>query len=329
MELRRICIVHNPGAGRRSGGALTRSVAQRLREMGHAVRVDATHAPGHASELAERAISDGFDLVVAAGGDGTVSEVLQPLAGTSVIMGAIPAGTVNLWATEAGLPAQADSLARLFSAGHARSMDVGRVGDRRFLLMASLGLDAAAVQAMNLQLKRRIGRLAYGVSVLSLGAKYRGTPVRISLDGRVVNCTALVMVVGNTRRYAGPFFATPHAIADDGMLDVAVLRGDGVLEGLGQLGAIMTRSPALRRSMLYGRARVIEVESERPIPMQVDGDFYGFAPARFEALPSALRVVTGVPQAGLFGREVTGESDMGHMMLTAGLEHGARHAEAG
>lgn len=302
MDLRRVCIVHNPGAGHASRRELTQDVARRLRSMGHEVRVDVTRATGHGSDLASRAIRDGYDLVVAAGGDGTVNEVMQPLVGTGVILGAIPAGTVNLWATEAGLPARAGALAALLSAGDVRQVDVGRVGGRRFLLMASLGIDAATVQGLNLELKRRFGRLAYGASFLSMAPKYRGTKVRILLDGKVECCTALMVVVGNTRRYAGPFRATNHAIADDGMLDIAVLRGDTVQDGLSQLAAIISGASILRRSLLYGRARVIEVESESAIPLQVDGEFHGFAPARFEALPCALRVVTGVPESGLFGR---------------------------
>lgn len=300
VDRRRVLIVHNPVAGRRARRGLTGAVARRLCAMGHEVRVDVTRGPGHGSELASRAIGEHFDLVVAAGGDGTVNEILQPLAGTDVVMGAIPVGTVNLWAAEAGLPLEPKSLADVLSFGEVQRIDVGQVGPRRFLLMASLGLDAATVQALNLNIKKRFGRLAYGASFLSVAYKYRGCELQLSLDGKLIHCTALMLVVGNTRRYAGPFLATPHAVADDGMLDVAVIQGDGILDGLGQLGAIVCGSAALRRSMLYGRARVIEVESLSPIPLQVDGDFHGFAPARFETLPGALRVAIGRPAAGLF-----------------------------
>jgi diacylglycerol kinase (ATP) len=268
--------------------------------MGHDVRLEATRGPGHGSDLAEGAVREGYELVVAAGGDGTVNEVVQPLVGTHVAMGAIPIGTVNLWAAEAGLPAQADLLAGVLSRGDTRRIDVGRVGGRCFLLMASLGLDAATVQGLDVTLKRRVGRLAYGASFLSLASGYRGSRLRISLDGKELRCTALVLVVGNTRRYAGPFLATPHAIIDDGMLDIAVLRGDGILDSLGQLGAIVSRSTALRRSMLYGRASTIDIQSEAPIPLQVDGEFLGYAPARIETLPAALSVVVGTPKYGLF-----------------------------
>lgn len=329
MVLRRVCIVHNPEAGPASHRQLTGVVASRLREIGHEVRVDLTRGPGHGTDLAERALHDGFNLVVAAGGDGTVNEVLQPLAGSDAILGVIPAGTVNLWATEAGLPARPDALARLLSAGDVRRIDVGRVGGRRFLLMASVGLDAATVQGLNLALKRRVGRLAYGASFLTLATRYRGSAVNISLDGRIVRCTALALVVGNTRRYAGPFLATNHAVADDGMLDVVVVRGETILDGVGQLGAIASGFSALRQRLLYGRARVVVVESETAIPLQVDGDFHGFAPARFETLPCALRVLTGVPEPGLFAGNAPATVVARRAAAAGRNEEGARRVEAG
>jgi diacylglycerol kinase family enzyme len=94
------------------------------------------------------------------------------------------------------------------------------------------------------------------------------------------------------------------------MLDVAVLRGDRILDSLGQLGAIVSRSTALRRSMLYGRARTIDIQSEAPIPLQVDGEFLGYAPARFETLPAALSVIVGTPEYGLFKAVPEGQRAM-------------------
>jgi YegS/Rv2252/BmrU family lipid kinase len=259
----------------------------------------------HATKLAQRAVDSGCELVVAAGGDGTLNEVLQALAGTNAILGVVPVGTVNLWAAEAGLPASADELVQLFHALQPRRVDVGLAGDRHFLLMASIGLDAAAVQTVDARLKQKIGRWAYAVSLARLAGKYKGSDIRVSIDGTAIRSTALMMVIGNTRRYAGRLQVTPDAIADDGLLDLVVVRGGRVWNGLPQVVAVLTGIPALRRSLLHGRARTIEVDSEEPLPIQIDGDFYGFTPVRLGVQPGALRVIVG-PRAtpGLFAAEL-------------------------
>ncbi|MDB5059075.1 MAG: diacylglycerol kinase catalytic region [Chloroflexi bacterium] len=293
MTLHKVGIIHNPIAGRPATNPLVGSVASGLMALGHEVTIWVTEGRGHASELAQLAVDSGYELVIAAGGDGTINEVLQALSGTNVILGVIPIGTVNLWAAEAGLPARADLLMRLFHEQPVRRVDVGVAGDRRFLLMASVGLDAAVVQAVATQLKRRIGRWAYAVSLSGLAPAYRGGDVRLSLDGKVLHVRPLMMVIGNTRRYAGRLQGTPHAIADDGLLDLVALTGGRVWNGLPQVAAVMTGIPALRRSMLQRRARSIEIDAEVPLPIQVDGDFYGVTPVRISVLPGALRVIVG------------------------------------
>jgi diacylglycerol kinase family enzyme len=204
-------------------------------------------------------------------------------------------------------------LAQLIDEPMVCRVDVGTVGDRRFLLMASLGIDAAVVQGVATRLKRTIGRWAYALTLTGLAAGYRGAEVRLALDGREVRCTALMVLLGNTRRYAGRFRTTPLAIADDGMLDIVVLQGGRIWEGLPQAGAMLAGIPALRRSVLQSRARLVEIDSDVPLPIQVDGDFYGFTPARFEVIPRALHVLVGPGRApGLFS-DVADEHEVGNL----------------
>jgi len=299
---RQALIINNPASGRPGAHRAVYRVALGMRAAGWHVDVEATTRRGHATILAAHAAAAGLPLVVAAGGDGTVNEVLQALVGTGTALGVVPVGTVNLWAAEARIPYDTDRLVALLSGPSRRLVDVGLAGTRHFLLMAGLGLDAAVVQAVPAALKRRIGRWAYAVAGMEIAGRYAGTPVRVRLDGQELRCTLLMMVVGNTRRYAGSFRVTPHAVADDGRLDVCIIRGEHPYTSLPQLGAGLAGLSLLRHSVVRARAARIEVLPESAIPMQVDGDFAGLAPLHISVCPRSLLVAApNDHRNGLFG----------------------------
>lgn len=299
---RHVLIINNPASGRPGAHRAVSRVAIGMRAAGWRVDIEATTHRGHATILAAQATLAGIPLVVAAGGDGTVNEVLQALVGTGTALGVVPVGTVNLWAAEAGIPFDTDGLVALLSGSSHRLVDVGLAGSRHFLLMAGLGFDAAVVQAVPAALKRRLGRWAYAVAGVEIAGRYAGTPVRLRLDGREVRCTLLMMVVGNTRRYAGSFRATPHAVADDGQLDVCIIRGEHPYCSLPQLGAGLTGLSLLRHSVMRARAAQIEVLPESGLPMQIDGDFAGLAPMYISVRPRSLLVAAPNDRRnGLFG----------------------------
>lgn len=299
-QLRRAVIIHNPISGRPQGHQVVGGVAARLRRLGWQVEVAMTQQRGDGTRLAAQAVREGFPLVVAAGGDGTVNEVMQPLVGTRTALGVLPVGTVNLWAAETMTPADPEALATLLARCRTRWVDVGRIGDRYFLLMVSLGFDAAVVSVVNLELKRRFGRLSYALVAGNLAPTYRGTPITLRLDGRERRMTVLVLLVGNTRRYGGRWQPIPQAIADDGLFDVLAVRGERVWSGLPQMGALLGGG-RWRRGLFQARAAEIEVESEVVVPVQMDGDAAGGTPVRITALARALRVVVGENRHGLFG----------------------------
>lgn len=299
---RQVLIIHNPASGRPGPHRAVYRVALGMRAAGWRVDVEATARRGHTTILAAQAAAVGIPLVVAAGGDGTVNKVLQTLVGTRTALGVLPVGTVNLWAAEARIPGDADRLVALLSSPSRRLVDVGLAGSRYFLLMAGLGFDAAVVQVVPAGLKRRIGRWAYAVAGAEIAGRYAGTPVRLRLDGRELRCTLLMMVIGNTRRYAGGFRATPRAVADDGHLDVCIIRGEHPFGSLPQLGAGLAGLSLLRHGVVRARVARIDMLPESGIPMQVDGDFAGFAPTHFSVRPQSLRVAApNDHRNGLFG----------------------------
>ncbi|MGH2346175.1 MAG: diacylglycerol/lipid kinase family protein, partial [Chloroflexota bacterium] len=272
-----------------------------LRKLDRQVEVELTRGVGHATALAAQAVRERYPLVVAAGGDGTLNEVLQPLVGTGVGLGVLALGTVNLWARETCAPANPEALAELLDRGPFRWVDVGQAGSRYFLLMAGLGFDAAVVAGLSTALKRRLGRAAYALAAARLAPFYRGSRIRLRLDGHEERMTALLVLVSNTRRYGGNWQAIPHAVADDGLLDVLVIRGERFWTGVPQVGALLGGARR-RHAVFQKRAAEIVVEAERMLPMQVDGDGAGLpAATRIVTVPRALRVLVAENPYGLFG----------------------------
>ena len=300
---RRALIIHNPVSGRARSHRLVGDVASRLRGRGWTIDVATTRRGGDATSLALRAVRDHYPLVVAAGGDGTINEVLQPLVGTRVTLGVLPVGTVNLWAAEAGIPSSPAALAVLLDRRSERLVDVGQIGSRYFLLMASVGFDAAVVAAVSGPLKQRFGRFSYAVAAGNLALGYRGTRIRLRLDGRETQMNILMLLIGNTRRYAGNWQPIRQAIADDGALDVLAIRGNHMWSGIPQVGSLFRASANQWPALFRSRASEIEIESEVPIPVQMDGDAAGSTPARVIAVRRALRVVVGGNGGGLFGAD--------------------------
>jgi diacylglycerol kinase (ATP) len=296
-----VLIIHNPVSGRKGAHGMVSGLAASLRQLGREVRVVPTRQAGDATAIAAQAVRDHCSLVVAAGGDGTVNEVIQSLVGTDVVLGVLPVGTVNLWAAETGMPSDPAIIAALLNGRSARKVDVGLAGSRYFLLMAGLGFDAAVVANVSGPLKRRLGRAAYAVVAGKLAPFYRGTRICLSLDGREERMTVLQVLIGNTRRYAGSWQPSPAAIADDGLLDVVVITGDRFWAGVPQLGALFPGGARLSRSVFRIRATEIMIESNPRLPMQLDGDSANYSADRIVAVRRALNVVVAGNSGGLFG----------------------------
>lgn len=288
-EIRRVLIVFNPIAGQAGSFEQDILLARDIwRRHGWSVDLQPTAGPGDGARIAREAAAQGYDVVVAAGGDGTVNEVANGLAGTRTALAALPVGTVNVWVREIGLPLQPRAAAEALLVAQVRAVDLGRAGGRYFLLMAGVGFDAAVTAEVRAAEKRRLGVFAYVLRALELAWRFQGTRARVVLDGKVVRGRVLMVVVGNSQLYGGVLKVTPRASLDDGLLDVCVIKGNSLLSAPLRLVSIMLQRYTLDPTIEYHRARYVEVLSRRPLPVQVDGDHIGQTPMRFEAVPGAL-----------------------------------------
>jgi YegS/Rv2252/BmrU family lipid kinase len=285
----RALIVFNPIAGQAASLEQDLRAARDLwREHGWSVDVRPTAGPGDGTRIAREAADQGYDIVVAAGGDGTVNEVVNGLAGTQTALAALPVGTVNVWVRELGLPMQPRAAAEALLQAQRRAIDLGRAGDRYFLLMCGIGFDAAVTAEVRADEKRKLGVLAYFKSALGVIGRYRGIPARITVDGRTIRGRVLLTVLGNSQLYGGVVKITARASLDDGLLDVCVIKGNSLWSAPFRIISIVTQRYNLDPKIEYHRAREVKIAARRPLPVQVDGDHIGYTPMSFAAVPGAL-----------------------------------------
>lgn len=336
-----VLIVFNPNAGQALvvQQALERA-ASLWRQHGWQVALQPTVCAGDATQIAKAASARGVDIVVAAGGDGTVNEVINGLVGSETAMAVLPAGTVNIWAREMGLAMDVQKAAAAMLLAQWRQIDVGRVRsmfprtrrlsrkrvarpkeplvDRYFLLMAGVGFDAAVTALINPLEKKRLGAIAYVKQAVQMAWNYRGSKVALRVDGQKKRGRFLMAVVGNSQLYGGVMKFTHNALVDDGLLDICVIQGRSMLQAPLRLVSIFSRSHHRDARIKYYQAKQIQFLSRKPIPVQVDGDYLGMTPLLFEVVPRSLWVLVppnadqslwtnAVPP--LTGQSIPGESD--------------------
>lgn len=270
----RACLITNPRSGH--GGVDLSAVLPVLRAHGWEPVVRQKLRGGQATELARDAVREGYDVVVNCGGDGTLREIVDGVAGSRIAVGLIPGGTENLWARELGIARRLDVAAMQLIGAARRRVDVGHLRingaqGRHFLLMAGLGFDGAVMARVSKPLKNRVGPLAVGLAALRALPSFAAVPLHVELDGVAWDGRVTQLVVGNTRRYGGFTALTPDAYVDDGQLDVCLISAAGPINTGRQAAALLLgHHPSAATAQVY-RATHIVVRAPAPLPMQIDG----------------------------------------------------------
>ncbi len=293
----RICVIFNPTAK----GNKARLFRKRLDEIGAACALKQTVAAGDARKLAAEAVSEGFDTIVAAGGDGTVNEVLNGLGDAPdgfarARLGVLPLGTVNVFARELGLPLKIDAGWRTIQAGRETRIDLPRVeyldkgkpAKRYFAQLAGAGLDAHAIELVNWPLKKKIGPLAYVISGLNA---LLHLPSKITVTNGGHTSTGELVLVGNGRLYGGPFRIFPQASLRDGVLDVCVFPRANWLTLARCAPGLLLAGKLPLDSTENLRAEAFTLTATTPTALEADGELLGHLPATFSVERGRLRVV--------------------------------------
>lgn len=283
----RALAIVNPAAGGGTARADVEAVLDLLREPFETIDVVET-GPEHptATELGERTVREGYQAVIAAGGDGTVGAVARALVDTEVALGILPFGTYMNIARAVGIPREdRRAAAQVIAAGNIRAIDVGEVAGQVFFEAAGIGLDADAFTA-----GRAIQRGDRGFAIAALGAilRRRGVRVRIDVDGRVRSHRILQAVVSNGPWYGWGFEVAPGARVDDGKLDLVVF-GDNKLRVLREMVAAAIDRDRPAHGRRYRGAR-ITLSATRELTVHADGLIVGNLPQTFTVRPKALKV---------------------------------------
>jgi YegS/Rv2252/BmrU family lipid kinase len=307
-ERKEALVIVNPAAHNLPKERRILEAQEWLNSRGWTVMWVETQAPGDATAMAAGAAERGVPLVWVCGGDGTLNEAVNGLAGSQTALAVIPAGTVNLWARELRIHRKKPATAvQLAAEGERRLIDVGLAGDRYFLCMASYGIDAAVTAHVSHRLKGRLGAAAYAVASLREALRYRGTEMTLRMDsGEEIATQALMVIAANARQYAGLTQITPEAVVDDGLLDIRVFVGHGRLAIILHALRTLFRLHRGSRRVIYRRSSTLGLEWEAAPPLQLDGDFVPESPKSVRVVPGALWVA--LPK-GLRGSLITGPPD--------------------
>jgi diacylglycerol kinase (ATP) len=245
-------------------------------------------ASGDAERLAREAEAD-FDVIVAAGGDGTCNSVANGMAGSPRGMAVLPFGTANVLAREIGLPRRPEPLAELIATGQARPIWPGRVDGRLFLTVAGSGFDAETVVLVNPWLKRHLGRFAFAWAIVKLWWRYRASELCVEIDG--VGHPATTVIAANGRFYAGPYLIAPQGDLAEPMLEFALFRRSGRVAVLRYLAALLLGRLPQRDDITFLRSRGALVSSAAFLPVQADGEIVARLPAAFAVAGRPLLLI--------------------------------------
>jgi diacylglycerol kinase family enzyme len=281
-----VAILANPRAGADPSRRLVETFARRLQARGLTPLVC-----WHRRELSEAVASgkEGLRCVVAAGGDGTLLEVLNRAPGLPVAL--LPLGTENLAARYCGVTRCAGTLADVIAAGRLQEIDVARANERTFCLMASAGFDAAVVHRVHRRRRGHITRLSYALPIVQLLQDYRFPAIDVEVTDTGERLRGTLAFVFNVPRYGLGLPITPQARPDDGLLDLCLFERPGVF-ALARYALAAVAGRHLRRpDVHHRRAKGFRLSSAEPVPLQTDGDPAGWLPATVELLPRRLTLL--------------------------------------
>lgn len=283
-------IVANPTSGSGRGLRYAEQVRDLLTANHAVVEIRPSSDRGEAEAFAAAAVQEGYACVVACGGDGTVHEVVNALAGTDVVLGILPCGRGNDFARTIGIPAAPEKAASVLLQGRVRSFDLGKVNGRYFTTVVTLGLDSEVARLVYEGQVPFKGTAAYLWGLARMLRVYRGVALRMTGDFGTIEQTVLLAASGNTSTYGGGIRIAPNASPADGALDICLVRMMSASRVLRVFPRVYWGGHLSHPGIFSYRTGRLSMETERPVIMFADGEPVGETPAEIIAVPGALRV---------------------------------------
>lgn len=285
---RRYPVIFNPNARSQKGDRVRRFIEDRPEHL----ELYATRHAGHAQEISEKLAAAGEPVIVAAGGDGTLNEVVRGLKGTASVLGVLPAGTMNVFSRELGIPLRSlEKALEIIQRGCVSEVDLFSANGQPFVQMAGIGFDAMVIEETTWEAKKRLGPLAYLLAAVKLLGDHPPKLEIICADGR--RETGAAVLAGNGALYGGQFTFFRKASNRDSMLDVLIYKESGYRLVLDSLRGLALGGIDLMASTCYLQTDAFTVRADREVPVQVDGEWAGrFSEISFRESPQRLKVLT-------------------------------------
>ena len=280
-------VILNPAAR----GARTARIRTRVEKLARNATLCTTSGAGEAEALARNAVAEGYERIVAAGGDGTINEIVNGIAGHNVTLGLLPLGTMNVFAAELGLPANdLGKCWNIIEENRTRRVDLPRANRKHFVQLAGVGLDAQAVKETSRSFKRNFGPLSYLISAVQIASR---TPPVLRIDSPdAATAEGSFVLVGNGRLYGGRFPFFKEAVMTDGLLDVIVFKRLNYVDIIRYLQDVVFTPQISSPEVEYFKTKHLRVTSEETVPVEIDGELVGNCPVEFRIRAGALRVLT-------------------------------------
>ena len=295
----RILAIINPRAGLSRSDKTHRNIEAYLKQRGFEYTIKETQGESDAERWARTARAEGYDLIVVAGGDGTIREACEGLmrSRSHLPLAQVPTGTANVTARALGIPTSARKALELIDKGKARDFDVGYlpVHDRYFTFVAGAGYDAILIRDTTRDLKKKLGFFAYVASGVRHFFTVRPVRVTLEIDDEVRQIRAHTVMAINIGSIANiQWSIAPNIDPHDGQLNVVIMSSRNLLGSLIVLFKIITKRYHGFSALEHVQAKRIRVTADPPLPVQIDGEPMGTTPFLVEVIPNALQFVVPI-----------------------------------
>ncbi|WP_017185512.1 diacylglycerol kinase [Alkalibacillus haloalkaliphilus] len=279
-------VIYNPTSGREAMKKALPDVLIRLEEAGYEASAHATTGEGCAADAAALACERQFDLIVAAGGDGTVNEVVDGMAKQPYRpkLGIIPMGTTNDFARALKIPRDVEQAMNIIIDGQAKNLDIGKVNGHHFMNIAGGGKITELTYEVPSKLKTALGQLAYYLKGVEMLPSIRPTHARIEYDGEVFEGDMMLFLIANTNSIGGFEKLAPNAKMNDGYFDLLILKSTNIAEFIMLANKALKGNHIHDDNIIYTHAKKVTVETEEDVQVNLDGEYGGKLPGTFENL---------------------------------------------
>jgi diacylglycerol kinase (ATP) len=291
-KMKRARIIYNPTSGREVFKRHLATVLQKLETAGYETSCHATTKAGDASEASRIAVERKYDLVIAAGGDGTINEVVNGIAEKQYRpkLGVIPVGTTNDFARALQIPRDIEAATDIIVQGDTLPVDIGKMNDSYFINIAGGGRITELTYEVPSRLKTMLGQLAYYLKGIEMLPSIRATDVSIEYDGKLFEGEAMLFLIGLTNSVGGFEKLAPDSSINDGLFSLIILKKTNLAEFIRVVTAAVRGEHVNDPNIIYTQANHIKVRSSEKMQLNIDGEFGGLLPADFENLYRHLEV---------------------------------------